>query len=217
MMFAFIRASTSRFNGLHKAGHCLAVIMLLLPAISQAEFSLRGTMLAAHPDMQDQRFAQTVVLLIEHNKYGAYGLIVNRPTDITLQDVSPDLVTGDEKNYGLGFGGPVQPKALSMLLLSDDAPSGMLEVLPNFHFTRDAFTFDYVVDLTPSMSDLRILFGHASWVSEQLESEIERGAWLIVPGDAQKILQSDAEELWLNAIEAAGETNDADSNVSGVI
>ncbi len=49
--------------------------------------SLAGNLLIAIPDLHDQSFARTVVLLVQHDEEGASGLVLNRPSDVTITQV----------------------------------------------------------------------------------------------------------------------------------
>src|SRR4051794_11690555 len=76
--------------------------------------SLRGKLLVASPALVDPNFARTVVLITEHNDEGAMGMVLNRPSDTELDEVSPELAeaAGDGPIF---VGGPVQPDALVLL------------------------------------------------------------------------------------------------------
>src|SRR5690606_33848620 len=76
--------------------------------------SLAGHVLIAMPSLDDPNFSRTVTLLCEHNEYGALGVTVNRPLDMTLSEVLEQygLATDDEVTAGqpVFLGGPVQPE-----------------------------------------------------------------------------------------------------------
>src|SRR4051812_15345844 len=73
--------------------------------------SLRGSLLVAGPTLLDPNFRRTVVLIAEHNDEGAMGVILNRPSGMTVADAAPDLepIVGGE--LPIFAGGPVQPTA----------------------------------------------------------------------------------------------------------
>ena len=78
------------------------------------EDSLRGKLLIASPALLDPNFARTVVFITEHNDEGAMGIVLNRPSETSLESVVPQLaeIAGGEPIY---IGGPVQPEALVLL------------------------------------------------------------------------------------------------------
>ena len=78
------------------------------------EDSLRGKLLIASPTLFDPNFARTVVFITEHNDEGAMGIVLNRPSETSVESVVPELaeIAGGEPVY---VGGPVQPEALVLL------------------------------------------------------------------------------------------------------
>ena len=78
------------------------------------EDSLRGKLLIASPTLVDPNFARTVVFITEHNDEGALGIVLNRPSETSVESVVPELaeIAGGEPVY---VGGPVQPEALVLL------------------------------------------------------------------------------------------------------
>src|SRR5204862_4582148 len=71
-------------------------------------------LLVASPALVDPNFARTVILITEHNDEGAMGIVLNRPSETSLGEVSPELagIAGDGPVF---VGGPVQPDAVVLL------------------------------------------------------------------------------------------------------
>ena len=86
------------------------------------EDSLRGKLLIASPTLLDPNFARTVVFITEHNDEGAMGIVLNRPSETGLREVSEELadVAGDGPVF---VGGPVQPEAVVLLAEFSDPNS----------------------------------------------------------------------------------------------
>ena len=77
--------------------------------------SLRGHLLVAAPDLLDPNFRRTVVLVGEHGEEGAMGIVLNRPSEVTVDEAVPaltEIVDGDDLVH---VGGPVQPQAIVVL------------------------------------------------------------------------------------------------------
>src|SRR3981189_376419 len=89
--------------------------------------SLAGQLLLASPALQDPNFARTVVLVSLHSDEGAMGLVLNRPSSVTVSEAVPQLeqaVTDAERVY---VGGPVQPTSVVFLAeFLDPSPAGLL-------------------------------------------------------------------------------------------
>ena len=151
--------------------------------------SLAGSFLIARPVLQDPSFKQTVVLLLQHNKEGAFGLVVNRPREV------------DGLPFPVFAGGPCEFEGLLLLHGQPDwsrldaaVPDG--EIAPGI-FLGDASCLERASEA--SQSDelrVRVFRGYAGWGKEQLESELESGAWVVYPASGQLLFDTPTDELW---------------------
>lgn len=158
-----------------------------------------GVLLVAAPTLIDPNFADTVVLLLDADDNGALGVVLNRPSPVRVIEVLGDwcdVVTDPEVLYR---GGPVGTDgALAVGRLAEPAaePVGW----------RTVFADVGIVDLdTPvelvgeTLSALRIFAGYAGWSADQLEGEIDEGAWYVVPSQPDDLFGDHAErgtDLW---------------------
>ena len=156
-------------------------------------------LLAAMPQIMDPFFDHSVILLVDHQQEGSFGLIINRPTELTITEVleglgidwhgDPDAMTH--------FGGPVQPQLGTILFRPDGgAPAGMeetsLEVSPGIHITQHIDDLSAIAASPPG--SFRLLLGYAGWGGGQLDEEIARNDWLIAPLEDQLLFET--EDLW---------------------
>jgi len=164
-------------------------------------------LLAAMPQIQDPFFAQSVVLLIDHQPEGSFGLIINRPTELTVQQVLEGLEI--EWNGGTTtlthFGGPVQPQMGTVLF--DGATTGLaggadtaVEISDGIHLTQHVGDLSVIAAKPPTL--FRLLLGYAGWGQGQLEEEIERSDWLIAPLDTALLFAPDADSIWHRVLES---------------
>jgi putative transcriptional regulator len=161
--------------------------------------SARGQLLIAGPTLLDPNFWRTVVLVVEHNEEGALGLVLNRPSETVVSDAVPELdelIDGDELLY---IGGPVQPAAVVVLARFEDPSDSAL------------IAFDDVGVLgsnDPTESggviEGRAFVGHAGWGSGQLESEIERGDWILEPAGRSDSFSESPRDLWASVLTRKG-------------
>lgn len=192
----------------------LAFLLLTVPATlpdaaltqpndtSQQEF-LTGQLLIAAPDMGDPRFAHTVILMVHHDRNGAFGLIINRPVEEEplariLEDLGQESkgVSGKIKIY---LGGPVGTQ-LGFVLHSAE------------YHRPDTVAVDDKVALTTSPEVLRDIaaehgpqkfifaFGYAGWGPGQLENEMKLQAWFTAPDELRLLFDDDRAKLWQDAI-----------------
>jgi putative transcriptional regulator len=160
--------------------------------------SHRGRLLVAAPPLVDPNFDRTVVLMLEHGDDGGLGIVLNRRSETTIDDVFPewhDLVSPP----GVVFaGGPVSTDAVIALARRRDVElEGFVQVL------GDLGTIDLADDplrIGASLETLRVFAGYAGWTPGQLEAELEQGAWFVValePGDP---FVGSPERLWRDVL-----------------
>jgi len=174
---------------------CLLAIMTAVPALA-ADSSLSGTLLVAERQLSGTSFARTVILVLEHDDGGARGLVLNRPSDATLADALPDRADELTHDYPLHLGGPVRMQRLALLARTESNEHGSRRILPEVVYTHAQATFDAILASSPDPDAVRIFAGHAGWAPGQLENEIDRGDWLIVPARAKHIFPPTTDELW---------------------
>ncbi len=155
--------------------------------------SLQGHLLIASDTLLDANFYRTVVLIVQHNEHGALGLILNRPLDMTLEDVWEQISEMPCLNDApLHQGGPCE--GTLMILHGDDSLSP-LEVLPGVYFSTEKEDVEHLVSGYGDNSPAKFFVGYSGWSADQLEGELESGAWLTLPATARHIFET-AGDLW---------------------
>ena len=155
----------------------------------------RGMFLLAAEDMNDPRFREAVILILEHDPNGSVGLIVNKPLSVTLDHALPLLpkdVAGEQPLY---FGGPVNPNLVWVLFSAETAPDYAIEIMPGV-FAANAEPFFADAELRRSAAEIRILTGYAGWGPGQLEQEIRRGGWRVDPASKADVFDKEPASLW---------------------
>jgi putative transcriptional regulator len=180
----------------------------------QGEAILRiapGTLLLSAPSLLDPNFMHSVVLMIQHDDDGAYGLVVNRPTDATLGELLPEhpaLSTSDARIYG---GGPVGLDTLQVLHRTPRVFPGGIAV------GRGVFLGASLDDLVQrfeaagpdAQRELRFVVGYSGWGAGQLDDELRSGSWVPRPLDPELVFSSDAPEVvWRKALRELGESGE---------
>ena len=170
------------------------------------------TLLVATPQVQDPFFDHSVVLLLHHDDEGSFGFNLNRPTDLSIQEVLDGLEIpwkGDPESQAY-FGGPVQPQLGSVLFRSSEnepLPNPRMmataaEVCPGIRMTQHVDDLALLAGQPPP--GLRLYLGYAGWGTGQLVDEILRNDWIIVPVTNDLLFSSDPQGLWSQALQAAG-------------
>jgi putative transcriptional regulator len=196
-------------------GRAIVVAAIVLPATlwgattpdapqAPTHKSLAGQFLVASPAMGDPRFARTVVLMMRHDRSGAFGIVINRP--LRERPVADLLEAVGEPRAGatgtlrIFAGGPVQPE-LGFVIHSPEYRRPETEVVGGrvaMTATKEIFR-----DIAKGAGPLKSLvaFGYAGWAGGQLEGELALNAWFTAPADAQLIFDEDRDRVWERAME----------------
>jgi len=149
-----------------------------------------GQFLVAARGLADPNFARTVVLLVQHGEEGSWGLVINRPTEVPLSRLFPEERTLKSEASPLFAGGPVSPGRFLLLLR---APRKPLDSLPVF---ADVFLGWGPAALEDRVSAFRMYSGYAGWAAGQLEAELARGDWRLLPAEAPLVFDEHPERVW---------------------
>jgi putative transcriptional regulator len=141
-------------------------------------------------------FGESVIVLVDHGAHGSLGLIVNRPVEVTLAELLPDLEPARSHHENAWLGGPVAPDQLLLLIRARAAPPGSAPVLDGLHVSGDQNTLRALLDEPARGVEFRAYVGYAGWAPGQLASELARGDWTLAPGDAASVFARDPSGLW---------------------
>jgi putative transcriptional regulator len=155
--------------------------------------SLGGKLLIASPGMTDY-FHRTVILVVEHSGEGAFGLVLNRPSETTVGEASPELAELVGGEHLLHVGGPVQPNAVTAIGEHPD-PSDATKLIVGTVGMVD-------LDDPPELRRLRVFAGYAGWSAGQLDDELEEDAWIVA--DAHPDDPFGGGDLWSEVLARKG-------------
>jgi putative transcriptional regulator len=187
------------------------------------ETSLAPGLLLAMPQLVDPNFTRAVVLMIEHNDEGSFGLIVNQPSDLEARELLASLEMewhgGDDQVVWAG--GPVMPTSGWVLHSPSDAvgpaqPSfeagSTIEIVAGLHLSTSPDSLEALALDPPAR--VRLLLGYSGWGPGQLASEMARGSWLHADADPDIVFDAPAGRMWEAALRSLG--IDPDKIVQGV-
>ncbi|MCU0338989.1 MAG: YqgE/AlgH family protein [Spirosomaceae bacterium] len=161
----------------------------------------KGCLLIAEPFLGDPNFERTVVFMCEHNERGSFGLVLNQPTNLSLNDVfSAPVAT----NFPLYLGGPVEQNTLHFihrLSFVEDA----IEVGEDLYWSGD---YEQIVSLLNigkiTEQDIRFFIGYSGWSAGQLDGELKRNSWIVTDADAAFIFETPTEQFWREVLRRMG-------------
>lgn len=155
-----------------------------------------GIFLIARPGLRDPNFREAVVLITQPEQGGPFGVIINRPLTHRLAEIFPNHESLRKRPDPLFYGGPVAPNGLVFLLRSAKPPPRAARVLQDVYLTTHPDTIDDLLKRTNPTQGLRVYGGYAGWAPGQLQAEIERGSWHVLPADANTIFEADPRTIW---------------------
>ncbi|HEX2454535.1 MAG TPA: YqgE/AlgH family protein [Vicinamibacterales bacterium] len=162
------------------------------------------TLLLSMPQLQDPNFARTVVLLCDFAPEGAFGLVLNRATEMrasTMVKLDPPVVGGNE--LPLCIGGPVEPERGWILLADDPADTESRMIRTGLYLSTSPVLLRRVLSITPPPR-ARVLAGYAGWGPGQLDEELAQSAWLMGEVELDLIFDIPLREMWETAIRRLG-------------
>jgi putative transcriptional regulator len=156
--------------------------------------SLQAHLLIASPQLLDPNFAQTVILVVQHDANGALGVVLNRPMDTTIaqawKQVSQKPCFREDPLY---FGGPCQGVLIAVHTFESASD---VEVLPGLYFTTDAQKLEWLVEQTDGSA--RFFVGYSGWGDGQLEHELDEASWQTLPARIQHVFDQSSDQQWEN-------------------
>ena len=179
--------------------------------------SLAGHLLIAVPELGDKNFFRSVVLVLHHDSFGASGVVLNRPTDVTVDEAWGNAASTDGKGHFhlpdingddageinqtevIHVGGPVEGP---LIALHQDRDMAEETILPRIFMSTRRDTIERLVRLPDCQ--MRLFAGYSGWGPQQLDNEVEVGGWMVTEAEPSHIF-GDADTLWQRACEVFSE------------
>ena len=167
--------------------------------------SVKDHFLIATEKMNDNRFEKTVIVMLENNEDGAWGLVINKPIGhlpIALL-IDPSLNTSKEReelykiNIPVFWGGPVETKKI-FILHSNEYESESTNKYGDLSISQDYnVLFDIAGNKGPEKS--LVILGYSGWGDGQLEGEMEKDHWILSEIDLDIIFDNESNTKWNRA------------------
>ncbi len=174
---------------------------------SRVQISSKNKILISMPNIVDPCFSNSVILLCEHNKKGAMGIIINKIIDESILDqiIDEKYYTGilpEPSPPDIFFGGPILINKGFILHRSYNKTKNTIKISNNFSIT-DYKNAESLINKNNKF-DYKLVFGHAGWSAGQLEQEIKKGDWLIQNINPDFVFNEDCDKMWDNATSSLG-------------
>ncbi|MDH3326907.1 MAG: YqgE/AlgH family protein [Gammaproteobacteria bacterium] len=155
----------------------------------------QGVFLVATDKLNEFSLKNSVIYITQHDGSGTSGFIVNRPTNLTINEAFPDTHASNSTNNTLYFGGPLHSQYL-FILTQTKTPEGLYPINREVHFGTGE---EMKARLHSETKDIiRTYAGFMSWGPGQLEEELTAGDWVLAPGNIKQLFSDDTSEIWKN-------------------
>lgn len=176
-----------------------------------SDLNLADHFLIAMPSTQDPMFGGSVIYLCEHNERGALGVIINKPTEMSIETllerinipvhITPEICQGTKKL--VMFGGPVQDDRGFVLHSPICDFTSTLKISDDMAFTTSRDVLEAVADGS-GPKNILVSVGYSGWGPGQLEQEIIKNGWLTVPADRTILFDLPIEQRLAAAMKLLG-------------
>jgi putative transcriptional regulator len=167
--------------------------------------SLAGRLLVAKPTMLDPNFARTVIYLVHHDADGAFGIVLNRPSEVTVATALESWAELATEPARVFVGGPVSvgEAVLGIGQARDVVPStdgwqALTGTIGSVDLEREP------ADLPAPLATFRVFAGYSGWGAHQLESELARDDWFTVDLLADDVFTRAPDALWRTVLRRQG-------------
>jgi putative transcriptional regulator len=162
----------------------------------------KGIMLISEPVLSDFYFSKSLVLLADHNEEGSFGLIINKPTDLVLSDISDEF---SGINLRLFIGGPVKTDSIYFIHTRGDLVQGSSRIMEGLYWGgQSEILKDLIIKKVISSNEIRFFIGYAGWQAGQLDREFKEEAWIASATNPDQVLKTNPDTLWRDVLKKMG-------------
>ncbi len=179
------------------------VVLFLLAAVPVAAQEMGSAkVLVARRQLTDPFYRHTVLLVRSIGNEQHIGLILNRPTKVTLGQLFPEHGPSKKVPDPVYVGGPSNATVLFAIVQSKTSPGGKsLRLQPDLYLAFEGDTVDRVIEKDPAHA--RFLAGLVTWQPGELADELRRGAWFVMDADPSIVLRKPTEGMWEELVRLA--------------
>lgn len=173
-----------------------------MPVKSSGEKPSKGRLLISEPFLTDPYFRRSVVLLSEHGEEGTVGFIINKPTEVMLNEALKDF---PEFSAHIYFGGPVQPDSLHYIHRLGNKLEGSREIGSGIYWGGEFEELKLLIDTRQvNPEDIRFYAGYSGWGPQQLNEELDQKSWIVARLDHISAFSEKPRDLWKEALKSLG-------------
>jgi putative transcriptional regulator len=166
-------------------------------SIRPAEHAInQGLFLVATDQLAGSSFQETVILITHYSEKGATGLAINRPSNMPLNKVFPEIKDFSQYQNEVFLGGPVHPDAVFVLKRTQKPTENMYRIARDLYFSAGLSSLANSLSENNQSDSTRAYIGYSGWAPGQLDAEIHRGDWLLIHADVEIVFSEDHKRIW---------------------
>ncbi len=154
----------------------------------------KGKLLVAEPSiLTDSSFNRSVILLTSHGIDGSVGFIFNKPLDLSISDLIPEI----DSDFPIYNGGPVAKNNLYFVHNIPELIPSSQKISEDIYWGGDfEILKQLLVDNELCNEDVRFFLGYSGWSSEQLNEELEIDSWIVAKNNYKNIFTIKNHAIW---------------------
>lgn len=162
-----------------------------------------GDLLLSEPTMNDFHFGRSVVLLVDHNDTeGTFGIIMNKPLKMKLNELVDDF---SDFNAPVYWGGPVADNRIFFMHTLGDLIPESAKIMEGLYWGGDAEILNTLIEQgIADKSHVRFFLGYSGWEAHQLTGELERNSWVVCKSNAKTLINTPSDQLWKTLVDRLG-------------
>jgi len=164
----------------------------------------KGKILISEPFLKDAYFQRAVILLVEHNVKGSMGFVLNKRTDLYVNNFFSELE--DLPNIPIYLGGPVSSNHLFFIhSLGESIISGSVRIDDKLYFDGDFEALKhYILSGNSIEGKVKFFMGYSGWTENQLNKEILSNSWLVSHSTNKRIMLAHDDSFWNDSVTSLG-------------
>lgn len=161
-----------------------------------------GRILISVPFLQDFYFKKSVVLIADHSVEGSFGIIINKPIEVKLSDITSEFEGLDLPVF---LGGPVKTDSLFFIHTRPDLIDEGVPILDGLYWGGDIDTVKHLIKQKQiGPKDIRFYIGYSGWVADQLDKELEQKSWVVSLTNPNQVIGSNPTDMWAQTLRKLG-------------
>jgi putative transcriptional regulator len=163
----------------------------------------KGNILISEPFLQDAYFQRSVVLLVEHNTNGSMGLVLNKKTNLIINDFFSEFE--NLSDIPIYLGGPVSSNRLFFIHTLEEVIPDSVRITDGLYFDGDFNLLkQYITSGNSVKGKIKFFLGYSGWTKGQLGFEINEDSWMVSQSATNNIMLADGELFWKHSVEVLG-------------